>query len=213
MIGQHIYSRCTEGYFSRSGSKGDSTTVTISRDMFAREDQAKLTYSSSYILAEEDKGRFLREPEYALNLQNFEPYPSVQARIDESKRNGARGRIEANPEYSLFKNPQKKTEISVFERAGFTQELFIDYISSIVQRVGYMDYRGHENDKVLVVLPDQFRPAWNADHCGNFESSAGFHQSEYQCSILRRSKSGGFCPEGVSADIYGKWICKRMGKQ
>ena len=42
MIGQHIYSRCTEGYFSRSGSKGDSTTVTISRDMFAREDQAKL---------------------------------------------------------------------------------------------------------------------------------------------------------------------------
>lgn len=45
---------------------------------------------------------------------------------------------------------------------GFTQELFIDYISSIVQRVGYMDYRGHENDKVLVVLPDQFRPAWNA---------------------------------------------------
>lgn len=227
MIGQHIYSRCTEGYFSRSGSKGDSTTVTISRDMFAREDQAKLvareceavgtledirpvpseitgtyrgvlkikrlnqqltvvsrayrlkaegnmsgerssgefrdfTYSSSYILAEEDKGRFLREPEYALNLQNFEPYPSVQARIEESKRNGARGRIEANPEYSLFKNPQKKTEISVFERAGFTQELFIDYISSIVQRVGYMDYRGHENDKVLVVLPDQFRPAWNA---------------------------------------------------
>ena len=166
MIGQHIYSRCTEGYFSRSGSKGDSTTVTISRDMFAREDQAKLvareceavgtledirpvpseitgtyrgvlkikrlnqqltvvsrayrlkaegnmsgerssgefrdfTYSSSYILAEEDKGRFLREPEYALNLQNFEPYPSVQARIEESKRNGARGRIEANPEYSL----------------------------------------------------------------------------------------------------------------
>ena len=60
-----------------------------------------------------------------------------------------------------LKNPQKKTEISVFERAGFTQELFIDYISSIVQRVGYMDYRGHENDKVLVVLPDQFRPAWN----------------------------------------------------
>ena len=90
------------------------------------------TYSSSYILAEEDKGRFLREPEYALNLQNFAPYPSVQARIEESKRNGARGRIEANPEYSLFKNPQKKTEISVFERAGFTQELFIDYISSIV---------------------------------------------------------------------------------
>ena len=42
MIGQHIYSRCTEGYFSRSSSKGDSTTVTISRDMFAREDQAKL---------------------------------------------------------------------------------------------------------------------------------------------------------------------------
>ena len=64
--------------------------------------------------------------------------------------------------FCLFKNPQKKTEISVFERAGFTQELFIDYISSIVQRVGYMDYRGHENDKVLVVLPDQFRPAWNA---------------------------------------------------
>ena len=166
MIGQHIYSRCTEGYFSRSGSKGDSTTVTISRDMFAREDQAKLvareceavgtledirpvpseitgtyrgvlkikrlnqqltvvsrayrlkaegnmsgerssgefrdfTYSSSYILAEEDKGRFLREPEYALNLQNFEPYPSVQARIEESKRNGARGRIEANPFFSV----------------------------------------------------------------------------------------------------------------
>ena len=55
----------------------------------------------------------------------FEPYPSVQARIEESKRNGARGRIEANPEYSLFKNPQKKTEISVFERAGFTQELLL----------------------------------------------------------------------------------------
>ena len=47
MIGQHIYSRCTEGYFSRSGSKGDSTTVTISRDMFAREDQAKLVARES----------------------------------------------------------------------------------------------------------------------------------------------------------------------
>ena len=182
MIGQHIYSRCTEGYFSRSGSKGDSTTVTISRDMFAREDQAKLvareceavgtledirpvpseitgtyrgvlkikrlnqqltvvsrayrlkaegnmsgerssgefrdfTYSSSYILAEEDKGRFLREPEYALNLQNFEPYPSVQARIEESKRNGARGRIEANPEASVLKGYQL-----IFMESGFAKE-------------------------------------------------------------------------------------------
>ena len=227
MIGQHIYSRCTEGYFSHSGSKGDSTTVTISRDMFAREDQAKIvareceaigtledirpvpsvltgayrgvlkvkrlnqqltvvsrayrlrakgnasgernsgefrdfTYSSSYILAGEDKERFFREPEYALNLQNFESYPSVQARIEDSKRNGAYGRIEANPEYTLFKNPQKKIEFRIFELAGFTEELFIDYISSLIQRVGYMEYSGHENDKVLVILPDPFRPDWNA---------------------------------------------------
>lgn len=227
MIGQHIYSRCTEGYFSRSGSKGDSTTVTISRDMFAREDQAKLvareceavgtledirpvpseitgtyrgvlkikrlnqqltvvsrayrlkaegnmsgerssgefrdfTYSSSYILAEEDKGRFLREPEYALNLQNFEPYPSVQARIEESKEMVPVGVSKQIRSIPCLKIHRKKRKFLFLNVPGFTQELFIDYISSIVQRVGYMDYRGHENDKVLVVLPDQFRPAWNA---------------------------------------------------
>ena len=61
MIGQHIYSRCTEGYFSRSGSKGDSTTVTISRDMFAREDQAKLV---------------ARECEAVGTLEDIRPVPS-----------------------------------------------------------------------------------------------------------------------------------------
>ena len=33
MIGQHIYSRCLEGYFSKSGLNADSTTVTISMNM------------------------------------------------------------------------------------------------------------------------------------------------------------------------------------
>ena len=42
MIGQHIYSRCLEGYFSKSGLNADSTTVTISMNMFARMEQAKL---------------------------------------------------------------------------------------------------------------------------------------------------------------------------
>ena len=42
MIGQHIYSRCLEGYFSKSGLNADSTTVTISMNMFARVEQAKL---------------------------------------------------------------------------------------------------------------------------------------------------------------------------
>ena len=284
MIGQHIYSRCTEGYFSHSGSKGDSTTVTISRDMFAREDQAKIvareceaigtledirpvpsvltgayrgvlkvkrlnqqltvvsrayrlraegnasgernsgefrdfTYSSSYILAGEDKERFFREPEYALNLQNFESYPSVQARIEDSKRNGAYGRIEANPEYTLFKNPQKKIEFRIFELAGFTEELFIDYISSLIQRVGYMEYSGHENDKVLVILPDPFRPDWNAAGGNGYAEQVLaatlklLYQPEYQRGILRRRKSGCFHSERLSADIHGKRLHKRMGKQ
>lgn len=39
MIGQHIYSRCLEGYFSKSGLNADSTTVTISMNMFARDDR------------------------------------------------------------------------------------------------------------------------------------------------------------------------------
>ena len=66
MIGQHIYSRCTEGYFSRSGSKGDSTTVTISRDMFAREDQAKLVARECEAVGTlEISGLFLRRsPEH-----------------------------------------------------------------------------------------------------------------------------------------------------
>ena len=42
MIGQHIYSRCLEGYFSKSGLNADSKTVTISMNMFARVEQAKL---------------------------------------------------------------------------------------------------------------------------------------------------------------------------
>ena len=41
MVGQHIYSRCLEGYFSKSRLNADSTTVTISANMFAREEQAR----------------------------------------------------------------------------------------------------------------------------------------------------------------------------
>ena len=226
MIGQHIYSRCLEGYFSKSGLNADSTTVTISIDMFAREEQAKriarecekistledvravpekvqgayrgvlkirrinrqltvvcrsyrlhseqeqtgaftgggesrdFTYGSSYILSGEDKDRFLENPEYCLNIQDFEPYPSVMKRIQESRTNGHNGKIEANENYSLFHSQCRDAGPNVFRQAGFTKELFVDYISSIIQRVSYSHYSGHEKDKVLVILPKQFNVPW-----------------------------------------------------
>lgn len=226
MIGQHIYSRCLEGYFSKSGVNADSTTVTISMDMFAREDQAKrvarecesistledirsvptetqgayrgvlkifrisrqitvvcrsyrlhseqnntgggesrdFTYSSSYILTGEDKERFFESPEYCLNIQDFEPYPSVMNRIKDSRMRGNGGRIEANEKYSLFRSKCKEALPQIFEQAGFNRELFVDYISSIIQRISYSHYSGHEKDKVLVVLPEQYNKPW--DKCG-----------------------------------------------
>lgn len=230
MIGQHIYSRCLEGYFSKSGLNADSTTVTISIDMFAREEQAKriarecekistledvravptetqgayrgvlkirrlnrqltvvcrsyrlhseqgqgggfsgggetrdFTYASNYILAGEDKERFLKHPEYCLNIQDFEPYPSVMKRIEESRAHGYNGRIEANDSYSLFRSQCRDASPRVFQQAGFTKQLFIDYISSIIQRVSYSHYSGHEKDKVLVVLPQKFNMPW--EKCG-----------------------------------------------
>ena len=38
-----------------------------------------------FILSGEDKQRFLEHPEYCLNIQDFEPYPSVIKRIEESR--------------------------------------------------------------------------------------------------------------------------------
>lgn len=230
MIGQHIYSRCLEGYFSKSGLNADSTTVTISRNMFVREEQAQriarecekistledirpvpdeihgvyrgvlkirrlnrqitvicrsyrlhsdqgqagvfsgggesrdFTYGSSYILSGEDKEQFLKHPEYCLNIQDFEPYPSVMKRIEESRAQGRNGRIEANEGYSMFQNPCREVNPKVFQQAGFTKELFVEYISGIIQRVSYSHYEGHEKDKVLVILPKQFNPSWK--RCG-----------------------------------------------
>ena len=213
MIGQHIYSRCLEGYFSKSGVNADSTTVTISMDMFARKEQAKriarecesisvledarpvpsevqgayrgvlkirrlnrqitvvcrsyrlhseqgssgsgesrdFTYASNYILAGEDREKFLENPEYFLNIQDFEPYPSVMQRIRESRMQGNNGRIEANEEYSLFRSQCRKAVPDIFQQAGFNRELFIDYISSIIHRVSGSHYQ--KNEKVLVILP------------------------------------------------------------
>lgn len=226
MIGQHIYSRCLEGYFSRSAVNADSTTVTISSRMFAREEQARkvadqcagistledvrpvpvqtqgpyrgvlkirrlnhqitvvcrsyrlhadqpqtggfsgsgefrdFTFASSYILTGEDKERFLAHPEYFLNIQDFESYSSVMKRIEESRMLGRNGRIEANEEYSLFRSSCREATPRVFVQAGFTRELFVNYISSLIQRISYSHYSGHERDKVLVILPSRFNPAW-----------------------------------------------------
>lgn len=230
MIGQHIYSRCLEGYFSKSGLNADSTTVTISRNMFVRKEQAQriarecekvstledvrpvpdemqgiyrgvlkirrlnrqitvvcrsyrlhsdqgqagvfsgggesrdFTYGSSYILSGEDKEQFLKHPEYCLNIQDFESYPSVMKRIEESRAQGHNGRIEANEDYSLFKNPCREVNPKVFQQAGFTKEFFVEYISGIIQRVSYSHYEGHEKDKVLVILPKKFNLSWK--RCG-----------------------------------------------
>lgn len=228
MIGQHIYSRCLEGYFSKSRLNADSTTVTISIDMFAREEQAKriarecekvstledvrpvpaevqgayrgvlkirrlnrqltvvcrsyrlhsaqagafsgggetrdFTYGSSYILSGEEKELFLEHPEYCLNIQDFESYPSMMKRIEESRARGYNGRIEANENYSLFRSQCRDASPNVFQQAGFTKKVFIDYISSIIQRVSYSHYSGHEKDKVLVVLPQRFNMPW--EKCG-----------------------------------------------
>ena len=220
MIGQHIYSRCLEGYFSKSGVNADSTTVTISMDMFARKEQAKriarecesisvledarpvpsevqgayrgvlkirrlnrqitvvcrsyrlhseqgssgsgesrdFTYASNYILAGEDREKFLENPEYFLNIQDFEPYPSVMQRIRESRMQGNNGRIEANEEYSLFRSQCRKAVPDIFQQAGFNRELFIDYISSIIHRVSGSHYQ--KNEKVLVILPQKYNMPW-----------------------------------------------------
>lgn len=218
MIGQHIYSRCLEGYFSKSGLNADSTTVTISMNMFARVEQAKLvakecekistledirpvpqeiqgayrgvlkirrlnqqitvvcrsyrlhstgsgesrdfTYGSSYILAGDDKEHFLESPEYVLNIQDFEAYPSVMQRIQESRMQGNGGKIEANEEYSLFRSNALEISTDIFQKAGFTKELFVEYISSIIQRVSLSHYSGHENDKVLIILPRAYNQGW-----------------------------------------------------
>lgn len=218
MIGQHIYSRCLEGYFSKSSLNADSTTVTISINMFARPEQAKLvadecskisvledvrpvpeemqgayrgvlkikrmnrqitvicrsyrlhadgsgesrvfTYGSSYILTGEDKQRFLESPEYVLNIQDFESYPSVMQRIQESRQRGNGGRIEANPAYSLFNSKCLEFSTDIFQKAGFTKKLFAEYISSIIQRVSLSHYSGHKKDKVLVILPEAYNQVW-----------------------------------------------------
>lgn len=253
MIGQHIYSRCLEGYFSKSLT-ADSTTVTISADMFAREEQAKIvarecekisvledirevpsevqgayrgalkirrlnrqltvvcrsyrlhseqsgsgetrdfTYGSSYILTGEDRERFLEKPEYFLNIRNFEPYPSVMKRIRESREMGKNGKIEASTEFSLFEGECPEASPEVFRQAGFTRELFIDYISGIIQRVSYSHYEGHERDKVLLVLPQRFNVPW-------VKSGGNRYAEEVLAATMRILPSG--VREQLSAMVGG----------
>ena len=250
MVGQHIYSRCLEGYFSKSRLNADSTTVTISANMFAREEQARkiakecekistledvravpsaiqdayrgvlkirrlnrqltvvcrsyrlhsdqsqtgggesrdFTYGSSFILSGEDKQRFLEHPEYCLNIQDFEPYPSVIKRIEESRKNGRHGRIEANENYSLFRSSCVDISPEVFAHAGFTKKLFTDYISSIIERVSYSHYSGHENDKVLVILPKQFNKPWE-------KSGGNIYAEEVLAATMK------ILPEGVRGQL------------
>ncbi|MDO4649089.1 MAG: hypothetical protein Q4B26_10605 [Eubacteriales bacterium] len=226
MIAQHVYSRCMEGYFSKTAAIADSTTVTMRVDAFRRQEQAKeiaqkcedistledtrpvpdefsgvyrgvlkirrinrqltlicrsyrlhsdqnsqggrggefrdFTYSTNYLISGEDKEQFLANPESCLALQDFEPYPSIVKRIQESYRLGKNGRIEASEEYSLFHHDTKEASFQVFQKAGFTRELFIDYISGILHRISNSHYAGHGSEKVLVVLPKQFNTPWEA---------------------------------------------------
>lgn len=124
------------------------------------------TYSSNYILSGEDKDRILESPEYFLNVRNFEPYPSVMRRIDESRAMGKGGRIEASTEYSLFNAGSKNVTLDIFEKAGFDKRLFVDYFTNIIYRVAMQKYSGHETGRVLVVLPARFNPLWK-DAGGN----------------------------------------------
>lgn len=124
------------------------------------------TYSSNYILSGEDKDRILESPEYFLNVRNFEPYPSVMRRIDESRAMGKGGRIEASREYSLFNEGSKNVTLDIFEKAGFDKRLFVDFFTNIIYRVAMQKYSGHETGRVLVVLPKRFNPFWK-DSGGN----------------------------------------------
>ncbi len=221
MIAQHVYSRCMEGYFSKTAAIADSTTVTMRMDAFRRQEQAReiaqkcedistledtrpvpnafqgvyrgvlkvrrinrqltlicrsyrlhsdqngqggefrdFTYSTNYLISGEDKEQFLNHPEACLVLQDFEPYPSIMKRIQESYRIGKNGRIEASEEYSLFHHERQAISFEVFQKAGFTRELFIDYISSILHRVSNSHYAGHESEKVLLLLPRKFNEPW-----------------------------------------------------
>ena len=135
-------------------------------DQTARGESRGFTYSSNYLVSDVDRENLLRHPECFLNIQDFEPYPSVMRRIEESRNNGHGGRIEASTEYSLFKSPYKEVSPEIFLKAGFTESLFVDYISSIIERVSLQRYQGHENGRVLVILPDAFNAPWR-DSGGN----------------------------------------------
>ena len=73
---------------------------------------------------------------------------------------GNGGKIEANEEYSLFRSNALEISTDIFQKAGFTKELFVEYISSIIQRVSLSHYSGHENDKVLIILPRAYNQGW-----------------------------------------------------
>lgn len=82
------------------------------------------TYGSSYILAGDDKEHFLESPEYVLNIQDFEAYPSVMQRIQESRMQGNGGKLRQTKNILCFEAMLWKFQ-QIFFRKQVLQKSFL----------------------------------------------------------------------------------------
>ena len=215
MIGQHIYTRCTQGYFGRSA--GDSTTVTITDGMFPiKEQEAAIaricekigvledtrkapetgdtvnrgilkvvrvndqitvvcrsrrigghllqgardfrdfTYSDSFILTGREKEQFFDFPGGALRLENYEPYSSLQGRMNAYEKSNSSGYPPVNERYSIL-NDGAEDLSEVFSELGFTDTLSEQYFYAILFCALNRGSASGTGSRVYVVLPEKFQ--------------------------------------------------------
>ena len=211
MIGQHIYTRCTQGYFGRSA--GDSTTLTITAGMFPIQEQEAtiariceriggledtrkvpevrdsenrgilkvvrvndqitvvcrsrrisgrmfagardfrdFTYSDSFILTGQEKEKFFESPGGALLLENYEPYSSLQSRMNAYEKSNVSGYPPVDDRYSILNQGMEDLQ-GIFSELGLAGDLLDRYFYAILSCVLNRGSDAGIGSRVYVVLP------------------------------------------------------------
>ncbi len=107
-------------------------------------------YSYSHILDGGDFTRLWETPEHLMNDAAFEPYAAVAERAlaDPDQR------VRINPAFSLLA-PFEAEPVpgDIFERCGFTEDSFLQYIAGLLNACG-------NSERLLLVLPQAVQESW-----------------------------------------------------
>ncbi|MBE6956972.1 MAG: hypothetical protein E7450_05930 [Ruminococcaceae bacterium] len=146
----------------------NQNTLVVSRsfwvtDRITETQGRKGAYSTSYILTGEDVARFCGDYSGAFDLNCFESYDDLVARIAAEGNNT----ITVNRTKDLFTHGMVGTDASVLTRCNFDKDSFIAFMNALYDAV--------ENKKqVAVILPAALRAAWvergdtTAEQLGHF---------------------------------------------